>query len=429
MSWKRITFRDVLVFTLPPLLFVLYLFGTACLDSHRVSQYDDWWSSEHVGVGHMLRMRLKLAGNAFVAGARRNRLSAEDETLEAIRLQLDRGKWSAMTSDVAEHWGEWTDALLDDDGELREVGVRLRGDATAHWTTPKKSLSIRMKRGELYGGLRRLNLSVKLVLPQHVVSALAADVGLLVPRSDVLPVFVNGSFHGINHLFARPDESLLRLAGRMPGNVYRGEALMPGDAFDDLPNELFLDPHLWDRTAENERPGATGDRALFDWIADVSSSTFEGHERLMARMDTDELARLLALMLLCGDPFHMSASHNQYWYEDPSAGTLHPIVWDLTIRPLGAPLPGSSIHRLWNAVLRDPRVFDRALELTVEWSEDGWFVERATELASSADDAYPNAFAFDRARAGVIPVVKSPEYVSNVVRSNVSVVTGWAEDG
>ena len=426
---RRVRLRDVLVFTVPPMAFALYLFGAATLDFYRISQYDDWWAWRSPHVTTMLGRRLRLARHAPAASALSHRIAAEYESRQAIRLEIDPGAWDAMVSGVPEHWGEWVDAALVDGSVFQQVRIRLRGDSSAHWITPKKSLSIKTRSGELFKGVRRLNLTVKGVLSQYVSHSLAQEMGLMVTATEILPVFINGHFHGLHRLMGRPDELFLRRSGRMPGNIYRGEALLRGDRFKYQPNELFQNPNIWDRTARNDRPGVSGDRSFRSWIAALNGSSFAEHERFMSRLDRDELSRLLALMLMCGDPHHMSGWHNQYWYEDPSSGKMHPIVWDLLIRRLDVPLFDSVVHRFWLSVLRDPRVFDRALELVAEWMEDDRFLALAGRLAREAEERHADALRYERYRAGVVLPIRGDGQVLDCIRSNLELLSRWTGPG
>ena len=427
-AWRRLTLVDVLVLTVPPLALVFFLLGAACLDFYRASQYSDWWSRSATSVKDMLRRRVEAAVRSPRASRIHARLSAEDEHRTVLRLHVDRNQWEAMTSDVPAHWGEWIDATIEDGADFLPAEIRLRGDASGHWITAKKSLAIKLRRGRTFRGWRRFNLTVKGVIGQDVIASTASRMDLLTPLSGVVPVYVNGGFQGLYRLLGRPDESFLRASDRMPGSVFRGETLLRGDTFKNVRNELFANPYVWDRTAENDPPGGPVESHPIEWIAALNGSTFAEHERLMDWFDRAELSRFLALQLLWGDPHHMGNRHNQFWYEDPSSGTMHPIVWDLSMRRLAFPRPRVAINRLWGTVLRDPRVFDGTLRFLTDWLEEDRFFELALQLADSAQAAHPVAFDYDYRRYGMIVPLSSRGTVRRRVRSNVDLLNGWLRD-
>ena len=425
--WSRVTLRDVLFFTIPPIALGLWLFGMAVLDYHRIRQYDDWWS-HMTSVRKFGWYRVRAALNAPRSASLENRLRPDHPYVETLRIQIDRSVWDRIDSDVAGHWGEWMEANLVDGGRLLPVSLRFRGDGSVHWTSAKKSLTVKTKRGDLYGGFRRMAFSVKDVVPQYAVNSLAPDFGLLGPETRVVPIFLNERFYGLFRFVEPVDESFLRRNRLMPGNVFRGDTAERGEYFKGLPRELFRNPSIWDRVAFNDRPGAIGDAALGWFLADLNGSTFEEHLRFASWLDRAELSRLMALMLIAGDPYHMSGVHNQFWYEDPADGRLHPIVWDLRLLDIDDPPPGSVINRFWRAALRDPRVMHDALIEVSRWLADDRLLALVRERAEAVEARYADHLAYDRLRAGVISPVGSAGATLALLRHNLERLGEWTRD-
>ena len=204
----------------------------------------------------------------------------------------------------------------------------------------------------------------------------------------------------------------------MPGNIFRGDTAERGEYFKGLPRDLFRNPAIWDRvaSANSSVTEAQATAGLVEWLELLNGRTREAHLAFMQRMDRQELSRLLALMLLVGDPYHMSGVHNQLWYEDPSSGLMHPIVWDLRVLDLARPLPGSQFNTFWLAVLRDPNVLSGAL---AELHARGpGAIERAREAATSAWQTHTEAFEFDALRAGVISETGRPSEIVERLHKN-----------
>lgn len=425
--WRRLTLRDVIVLTLPPLALALWFLGAAVLDYHRVRQFDDWWSAQ-TSVRKFAWNRGRAALRTPRMAELDRRLTAEDESEPLLRLMVDRHDWDRIGSDVGAHWGEWIDAMIVDGNDTLDAELRWRGDGSAHWSTEKKSFTLKTKRGELYKGFRSMAFSVKDVLPQWLVGTLAKDFGLLAPEQQLVPVYVNDRFYGL-HRFVEPvDESFLRRNLRMPGNVFRADTAERGDYFKGLPREVFANPHIWDRAANNDRPGAFGTSLLAEFLKDLNTSDFEGHQRFMSWLDRDELSRLLAFLLIVGDPYHMSGVHNQLWYEDPTSGTLHPVVWDVRLLDLDKPPPHSNINRFWRAALKDPRIWDGAMREVAKWLEGDKLMKLAEERVNGAWQRFGDEFAYDMLRAGVVPPVGDPEVTLATLRKNVETLRGWLSD-
>lgn len=425
--WRRWTLRDVVVFTLPPMALCVWLFATSIADYARIRRFDDWWSAA-TSVRKFGYYRVRTGLRILESSALASRLSAERDDLPHLRLFVDRREFDRIDGDVGGHWGEWIEAQIEDNGQAVDAELRFRGDGSAHWGTEKKSFTLKTKRDELYKGFRTMAFSVKDVLPQFLSGSLAEEFGLLAPEQQVVPVYLNDRFYGL-HRFVEPiDESFLRRKLRMPGNVFRADTAERGDYFKGLPREVFKNPFIWDRVAQNDRPGAFGTKLLGEWLADLNTSTPEGLQRLLAWHDVDELSRLLAFLLVVGDPYHMSGVHNQFWYEDPVSGTLHPVVWDVRLLDLSKPPRGSNINFFWRQVLRDPRVWTGTMKVLAEKLGADSLLESAAARMHFVAERYADAIAFEQLRSGAVPPIGDVESALAILRKNVETLRGWLND-
>ncbi|HTF90466.1 MAG TPA: right-handed parallel beta-helix repeat-containing protein, partial [Planctomycetota bacterium] len=155
--------------------------------------------------------------------------------------------------------------------------------------------------------------------------------------------------------------------------------------------------------------------------------------KLFEFFDRDEIARLFALDLCVGDPWHTSGVHNHFWYEDSSSGLLHPIPWDLRMLDLERPPPGAQFNRFWRAALRDPRVFATALREIYERNNEGALLKRVTERIEATWQLYRDGFEYDQLRCGPTGTaansdVGSPEEVLGLLRKNLATLETWTTD-
>lgn len=428
----QVTLRDVVIFTLPAFLLAGWLLVLPILDYARARQFDDWWSAQ-AHVHRFAWMRLKALLLLPKLQVHERRLDPADPWRGSLRLYVDHDAFARVSGDVLEHGHEWVDARIvrGNVGERtvapgQPAEVRLRGDGSVHWTTAKKSLTVKTPKDRLWHGYRRLILSAKTVLPQYVAGSLAREMGLLAPRTEVLPVYLNDRYYGAFRFVEPVNESFLRRERLLPGNIFRADRAERGEYLKNLPRGVFKDPALWDRVAVNDRPGSIGARGLPLFLADLCGTTFAGHQRFLKWLDTEEVARLLALCLIVGDPYHMSAVHNQFWYEEPASGRMHPIVWDLRLLDLTErPEP---LNPFWQSVLRDPRIQARALEIARAEIEERDVLGRGRELARVAYARCENELDYDRMRAPAISDVGSPPEVAAILAKNVATLRGWFAD-
>ncbi len=418
-------FRDALLVTLVPVAATAYLFAASVADYARARQFDDYWSRSITVAGAFsarARGMLALPG----ALAQRQRFDPEARDAGIIRLDVPAASWDTVAGDPQAMFGQWVEGTLTYGGTAIAVRVRKRGDNSVHWITEKVSVTVRTPRDEFYKQYRSFGLSGKDVLPSYLANRLAREFGVLAPATEVVPLFLNNRFYGMYRFIEPVDESFLRPFDRMPGNIFRGDRAERGEYVKGQPRNLFENPYLWDRVALSERPTAAGADQLRLLLDDLAGTTFEDHRRLAARFERDAVARLFAYLLVAGDPWHVDGVHNQLIYEDPSTARLHPIPWDTRLLELGDRPPVRS--DLFRALLADPFLVDAiARELAPRLAEGG-IARTGDSLVRAAEARYASYFAYDRARAGLIPDVGDAAAAAARLARNVERLARWLDD-
>jgi parallel beta-helix repeat protein len=418
--------RDAIVISAPLLVIVLYLIVASTVDYHRSRQFDDYYANS-ISIERRFKTRLGQLLRMPRAIMARQRLSPEANDAGIINLLVDPQALDAMYDAPQLGWGVWTEGTLDQHGNLLPVNIRKRGDNSIHWLTDKHTLTVRTRRTDFYKQYRAFGLSTKTVLTSYVANRLAGDFELLAPATTVVPVFINNQYSGMFRFLEVVDESFLRPLNRMPGNIFRGDAAERSDYFKGLPRDLFANPYIWNRVAANDRPTAAGTGQLRLFIEDINSGGFDAHQRLMRRVDRDEISRLVAYLLLMGDPYHMDATHNQLWYEDPSTSLLHPIPWDTRLLRLAA-RPPQRVSAFLRAALRDPWLVDAIMTRVAREVQGGNLVARADSLARTMWNRYHDGFVYDSLRPGMVPDLGYPSEVHRVLTQNVQTLDQWVRD-
>ncbi|MEZ4588656.1 MAG: CotH kinase family protein [Gemmatimonadales bacterium] len=420
--WRGLRFRDALLVTVLPVTVVLLFFADAALRYARMIQFEDWWSAR-AGVTSFFAQRVHAAATIPTRVALRRGFSADLPDAGVIRLEVPRRSWDSLQSDPLAMWGSWIEGTLRYGGTSLPVRLRKRGDNSIHWTTDKRSLTVRTERDDFYKDFRNFALSVRDPLSAFLANRLGNEFGLLMPRTEVVPVFLNNQFYGIYRFVETVDESFLRAAGRMPGNVFRGDRAERGEYRKGTIRSLFDNPYLWERVSVNDRWTAAAPNQLARMIEDLRGTTFADHQRLMARFDADEMARLLAYLLVVGDPFHMDRVHNQFLYEDPSTQLLHPIPWDIRLLDLGKP-ETRPVNDLFQAMLSDPFVVDQVTREVSAALERG-VESRGDSLVHAVEHRYADFLAYDRSRSGLVPDVGSADESAAQLRANGRLLRRW----
>jgi hypothetical protein len=384
-AWLGLRFRDALLLTIVPLAALALGLGGAVRDYLDARQFDDWWSRGQ-SVGQFFTARA--GGLATLPTSLRLRDQFNPEAADAgiIRIELPAAAWDSIEGNGQTMWGEWVDGTLRYGETQIAVRLRKRGDNSIHWLTDKRTITVRTPRDDFYKRFRSFGLSVKDVLPAYLANRLAQEFGILAPATEVVPVYINNRFVGMYRFVEVVDESFLRPFDRMPGNIFRGDAAERSEYRKGVPRNLYENPYLWDRAAANDRVTSAGTGQLRLLIVDLTGTTFADHQRMIARLDRNEFARLFAYLFIAGDPYHMDGVHNQLLYEDPSTQQLHPIPWDT--RLLDFSRPRQRFNHLFQAVLRDPFVVDATMREIARQIEDDHILRVADSLATAADTRY-----------------------------------------
>ena len=221
-------------------------------------------------------------------------------------------------------------ALRYPDGDIHKVKVKYRGDFHWHWSGFKKSLRVKTRKKHLFDEMRTFNLiAPKFEGQLHNIASyrLADRLGLLVPRHELVNVWINGVDRGLYLLAEQLGESTLRHSRRMPGDLYKGE-LIGRERFDGVRNDLFLHPSLWQKIAINNHYSEDSYAPIEALVAALSPKS-EDPGALAELLDVETWGKFLAFELLT-QTIHYDRSHNWRLYYDPARSLFEPVVWDPT---------------------------------------------------------------------------------------------------
>lgn len=229
--------------------------------------------------------------------------------------------------------------LVHDDGQ-KPVEVRYRGDDLAHWAHDKKSLRVKTAAGEEFAGMRAFNLIAPRTDDQvaHYLSyRLAAMLGLVTPRCELVNVFLNGEYRGLHQLTEQLAADTLRRHDRVPGDLWAGD-LVGRDRVEGATYAVFTAPQGWRRITRGNGDAA---RAPLTALLEVVAGPIDepGQARLAELLDLEAFGRFGALWLLTQtEQYDERQNWRLYW--DPWRGVFEPVVWDPARDPA---LPGDGV--------------------------------------------------------------------------------------
>ena len=299
------------------------------------------------------------AETTTTAGGNLSALTADDsgyifdqERLHTFELTLSDEALAQIDRNPSAE--EWVLGSLTFEGEtIDRVGIRYKGSIGAwvgclsdpDWTDPSghkvcTKLSMKVKvnwddSNREFHGLRRLQFHNMNLDPSQMHERLGywlfREMGVPAPRSVHARLIVNGTYVGVFALTEQIDGRFTRHNfDDGTGNLYK--EVWPLHA-GYVTGDLFFVEAL--RTNEDENPSI---ELIKNFGSEVKAAGPDGAAEVVDRwMDVDEvLAWAVVDRTIRNDdgPFHWYCfgecrPHNYYWYEEPTAGTLHLIPWDL----------------------------------------------------------------------------------------------------
>jgi len=326
--WWLWAWRWSWLLTLPiTLVFVYWAYATAERYATFGVRYESSFGLRNVG----LRVLNNLANRARFSVSPWLQLKRRDsQVLRTVHLFVAEPELAKLDENLPHSGFNYVEGGLWYQGKTRRVKVRYRGDFVNHWGFVKKSFRVKTRKKRLFEGLRSFNLIVP-KFPAQMNSALgyalASELGLIAPRSEMVNLVLNGKWHGLYLLVEQLDESTLRRHNRMPGDLYAGE-MVAKDSYRGVFGPVFDHPGLWTKIAVNNHyPEAS--RAPLNRLLGLvrSPSTADTMMELSELLDMDAWGRFSAFETLATS-YHYDNMHNWRLYYDPAASRFLPVVWD-----------------------------------------------------------------------------------------------------
>ncbi len=265
-----------------------------------------------------------------LAVTRPNRGLADEHRLPVVSLYVREASLAQLDECLPHSGADYVKGRLLVDGKLVKAELRYRGDTIKHWGSPKKSLRIKTGKDELFEGMRKFNVMApksRFMIENHVSYELARSLGMMVPRSQVVDLVVNGKLRGVHVLVEQIDEITLRANGSMPGDIYSGE-LFGKDAYTGVSDGLFEHPGLWEKIAENNHFAADSMSPLERLLGLLDEEPSPSVDRALEEiLDIEAWAKFSAFETLAQSA-HTDLVHNWRLYFDPWKCRFAPILWD-----------------------------------------------------------------------------------------------------
>ena len=256
----------------------------------------------------------------------------KDSALPSFHIFVDKKDLAKLDEDLPKSgWDQYVTAYMktNESEKLRRVDIRYRGFSHYHWLYKKKSLRIKLAKGDLHNMERKFNLinMPSIFMTNEITNyQLAKNGGLMTPEYYPVRVFMNAQYMGVYMYVSQIEESFLRKHKRMPGSIYYGE---------DAKLTANKESTLWENESNWKKAAARSieykdDRndiqKLINAINNYSDNEF--YTFFNDYMDKEKFYSFFSLDSYFGGTHH-DYYHNHKIYFDPYKGKFEPIAWDL----------------------------------------------------------------------------------------------------
>ena len=258
----------------------------------------------------------------------------QETTLKSIHLILPDSNLATLEANMPHSGFQYVKGRMLDNGKLKKIKIRYRGDSFYRWAWNKKSIRFKTTKNTLYEDMRWVNLLAPRTI-EHLNNflsyRLATIMGLLAPKTELVRLYLNGSDRGVHILVEQIKENTLRNASLMPGDIYRGEVIGKNRfilSAKGAPNSLFQSVAGWDKVAINNHFPASSLRPLQIFLELIQQSDSPSAQKELSQILDMEAWGTFSAFESLTQSTHTDNIHNWRIYFDPWRGQFVPIVWD-----------------------------------------------------------------------------------------------------
>ena len=254
-----------------------------------------------------------------------------DTALEKIYLYISEKNQSHLLSDLPSSRKKWVDGLILEEGKLKKISVKHRGDNPNNWLHDKKSWRVKRKKSDLKNGVRVFNYSLprdSSLINTYMGYFVANKMNIPAPKFKFVEIYINDKYEGLYLETQHIDENFLRMNKIMPVNIYKGTPSRTDKPFNqDV--DLFNNPYLWEKNAIYNARDSSNYMDLERFLKLVRSSVndIEEMKELEKVADIKKWANFSAYETIM-QSWHNYEKNNMYLISDPWIGEFYPIAYD-----------------------------------------------------------------------------------------------------
>jgi len=251
--------------------------------------------------------------------------------LNAVNIYVTEKSSRMLLSNIPSSTKKYVDASIDINGKNQKVMLRYLGDNPRNYMFHKKSIRLKLKKSELANRTRYLQFKnyEENILERYTSYLIAKNLNMLVPKMEMVELFVNGENSGLYLQSERLNESFLRRNKIMPINIYKGEAYMNSEKKIGLEFYLDQNPGLWDKISYYNMVKKDDYSDLINFFHDIkkANGSIDHLNKIIKNENLELLARASIFELLTNSQ-NGDYIHNRRIALDPWSGNTHILPHD-----------------------------------------------------------------------------------------------------
>ena len=261
----------------------------------------------------------------------RSLVNDKTKGLPAVHLYIGERSQRKLLENTPISTKKWIGGhFLLDDGNLKKIEIRHRGDNPRNWMFEKKHWRIKTRKNETFDRKRYAEYW-PVNFEKFFSGSIANRMGILSPKFKLVELFINDKSDGIFIETEKLNEGFLRRNNLMPVNLYKGEQILT-EGIIGTESDLFNNYHIWKKLAYFNQLDKKDKSDLRDFLsllrnAELNNFSFS---KLLQRADVNIWSSFAAYQILTQN-YHNDHSHNMRLALDPWSGIVHPIMNDPVI--------------------------------------------------------------------------------------------------
>ena len=248
--------------------------------------------------------------------------------LNEKRIYLEEKRQNQLLLDTPKSTKVWQRGLhIDQNNNLSDIQVRLRGDNPRNWLLEKKHWRIKVRKNEIFNQQRYFDY-IPFKFDKYFSGKIANKMKMLSPEYKLVELYLNDKSQGVYIESENFNESFLRRKNIMPVNLYKTEQILD-ESIVGLESNMFNNPGVTNKVAVfNQLPeNDKSDLVFFLELMRLSEDNNKYFNNLINLIGIKNWAEFASYQILTQN-FHNDNTHNIRFVVDPWSGYLIPIPHD-----------------------------------------------------------------------------------------------------